>query len=134
MSPRARAILWFLALFCLAYDLHLWGGVRDTPRLGIYIMHDAPYESPLAASYLVLGSRMNSVTGITESGKKFAAEQFPEYTANPDQLQHLALPRMLAAQPFRARTAYYGFPLLLVLSFIAHFKRQRRIRSFGVRD
>jgi hypothetical protein len=58
----------------------------------------------------------------------------PELVAHPERLEYLAVDQVLDAQGAFNRLAYRGAPLLLVLSLLAHWLRQKRIRSFGMKD
>ena len=126
--------MWLLTALLWGYDCYLWGGLRDTPVVGQRLMADARTGSPLAATYMFLGSQLNGLIGQTDEARAFAARKFPRLVQQPEQLRYLATAQFLSAQRGLARLFYTLAPVLLVLSFAAHFLRQKRIRSFGARD
>ena len=129
MGLKIRLLFWLLTLVCFGYDFYLWGGLKDTPGVGKELMKEAPFQSPLAATYMVIGEKINGTIGQTEEAKAYVARTFPELIAHPN--QYLVVNRFLAAQPPWGSAAYYLAPILLVLSFIAHAMRQKTIRSLG---
>lgn len=131
MGARIRLVFWLLTVICFGYNFYLWGGLEATPVIGRQLMNEAPFQSPLAASYMFLGRKINKTIGQREEAVAFAARRFPELVANPEKVQNLAVPRFLAAQSTPGRLAYYGAPILLVLSLVLHARRQKPIRSFG---
>ena len=133
MTPRIRACLWLLTAWLWGYDCYLWGGLRDTPEIGSRLVKEARFESPLAAGYMFLGHHINGAIGQTEAASRYAARKFPTLVLQPEQLDHLAVARTKAAQHAFGDLSYHGAPILLVLSFIAHFARRKQIRSFGTR-
>ena len=133
MGTRVRAIFWVLTAICFSYDLYLWGGLKATPRVGVLLMREARVTAPLAATYMALGEKMNSVLRLTDNAKKFAERHFPQIVAQPEQLESLAVTRVLAAQRGWGSFCYRMFPVLLVLSLLLHWWRQKPIRSFGTK-
>jgi hypothetical protein len=131
MGVRVRAFLWLLTAIFFAYDVYVWGGLEATPVIGKELMREAPFQSPLAATYMFLGRKINGTLGTREKSQAFAAKRFPELVAHPENARNLAVYRFLQAQSFSGTLMYYGFPVLLVLSFVAHAMRQKRIHSFG---
>lgn len=131
MGAKIRLVFWLLTAICFGYNFYLWGGLEATPQVGKQLMRDAPFSSPLAATYMFLGRKINGTIGRVDEAREFAARRFPELVANPELVQNLAVPRFLAAQSLAGRLAYYGAPLLLLLSFVLHVRRQKPIRSLG---
>jgi hypothetical protein len=80
---------------------------------------------------MLVGTHMNKLIGRTEEASRYASRKFPALVLKPEQLDYLAVARTKAAQGVLLSTSYHGAPLLLVLSFLAHFVRQKQIRSFG---
>ena len=134
MGMKLRALLWVLTALCFGYDFYLWGGLRTTPRIGAQLMEEAPFGSPLAATYMFIGNKVNGTIGKREEAVAFAARKFPELVADPKQVEHLAVRRFLAAQDSLGTACYYLAPILLVLSIVLHVMRQKRLRSFGGQD
>jgi hypothetical protein len=134
MRPRTRAILWVLTALLFAYNFYVWGGLRDLPEIGPRLGKYARFESPLAAGYMFVGTRLNKATGQTEAASRYAARKFPLLVLQPERLDYLAVERTKAAQHAFGSLCYNLAPLLLVLSLVAHFFRRKQIRSFGTRD
>ena len=62
------------------------------------------------------------------------AQRYSEEVAVIDGPAETVVLRFLSAQSGMDRVAYYGAPLLLVLSLVLHTRRQKAIRSFGARN
>ena len=133
MGAKVRAFLWLLTAVCFAYNLYLWGGLKATPQVGKLLMNEAPYQNPLAATYMFLGARINGTLGRTDKARAFAARKFPELVSHPEQLQYLAVTQFRRAQDWWGSFCYSFGPILLVLSLVLHWRRQRPIRSFGTK-
>ena len=54
-----RLFIWLLCAVCFGYDFYQWGGIKDTPLVGNELMKDAPKESFMAVTYMVVGSKAN---------------------------------------------------------------------------
>jgi hypothetical protein len=94
-------------------------------------MKEARYESPVAATYMFLGSTALRPVGLSPGAQAFAARRFPYLIDHPEELEHLAVARVRSAQGLFGSLYYNLAPILLVLSLIAHWRRQKPIRSFG---
>ena len=128
---KLRAVCWLLTGIFFVYDLYAWGGLALTPKIGEQVRHDAGLHAPIAATYLGLGSIAVEKLGRTESARRFAAEKFPNMpTAGQTDRRH-ALSEALTAQTSFGALAYYGAPLLGLLSLMLHMTRQKPLRSFG---
>ena len=134
MRPRTRAILWVLTALMFAYNFYVWGGLRDHPDIGPRLGKYARFESPLAAGYMFVGTRLNSAIGQTEAASHYAGRKFPLLVLQPERLEYLAVERTKAAQGGLGSLCYNLAPVLLVLSLLAHFFRPKPIRSFGTRN
>jgi hypothetical protein len=131
MGPKIRLYMWLFCALCWGYDLYLWGGLRETPKIGDQLMKEARYESPVAATYMFLGSTALRPVGLSPGAQAFAARRFPYLIDHPEELEHLAVARVRSAQGLFGSLYYNLAPILLVLSVIAHWRRQKPIRSFG---
>lgn len=131
MEKLVRAMFWLLTAWCFAYDLYLWGGLAVTPRIGIELRDQASLQSPLAATYLLLGRVAVDAAGRSAQAMAFAAERFPEQVADLESSRQMILTRFLSAQKAAGILAYYGAPSLLLLSLFLHARRPKQIRSFG---
>ena len=131
MEKFARSMFWFLTAGLFAYDLYLWGGLAVTPRIGNELRDQASVQSPLAATYLFLGRVVVDAAGRSSQAMAYAAERFPEQVADREGSRQMILTRFLSAQKATGTLAYYGAPLLLLLSLFLHARRPKQIRSFG---
>ena len=129
-----RIFFWLMTAVCFGYTFYLWGGIRDTPHIGNQLMKDAPKESFLATTYMVIGSKANGTTGQTSNAVAHVAKKFPKLIASePAQLATLQVDDFKAAQGTWASFAYAGGPLLLVLSLVLHWMREKKVRTFGMK-
>lgn len=131
MGKVVRPILWLLAAVALAYDIFLWGGLSMTPVIGPRLREQASMETPIAALYLGMGRQSVIAAGKVPEAVAFAERQFPGDVLDTDSARQSIVPRFLAAQSTVSRLAYYGAPVLLVLSLVLHLLRQKPIRSLG---
>lgn len=131
MGKYIRTLFWLLTGLFFAYDLYLWGGLAITPTIGKQLREQASLQSPIAASYLFLGRHAVDAVGQSDEARDFAARRFPALVADGEVSRRMILTRFLAAQSATGSLAYYGAPLLLLLSMALHARRQKPIRSFG---
>lgn len=134
MGSKVRGVLWVLAFWLLALDLYTWGGLALTPTIGKQLRQQASLQSPIAATYLFLGRHAVHSAGLDDRARARAADRFPLQVADTSGAPETVLLRFLSAQSGSDRFAYYGSPILFVLSLVLHARRQKPIRSFGVRD
>ena len=90
-------------------------------------------SAPIAASYLFLGRQLVAGMGQSTAAREFAARRFPALVADTESRPETVLTRFLSAQGAISRLAYYGAPLLLLLSLTLQAMRPKPIRSFGGR-
>jgi len=133
MEKAFRMVLWGLTGLFFAYDIYLWGGLAVTPTIGKQLREQASLQSPLAATYLFLGRHAVDAAGLSGRAADFAASKFPEQIADLESAPQLILARFLSAQSASGSLAYYGAPILLLLSMVLHVRRPRQIRSFGTK-
>lgn len=133
MEKAIRGFVWMLTGLCFAYDLFLWGGLAITPTVGKQLREQASLRSPLAATYLFLGRQAVDAGGLSNQAADFAASKFKAQIADQQSVPQLIVDRFLSAQSANGTFAYYGAPLLLVLSMVLHAKRTRQVRSFGTK-
>ena len=133
-GARLRAACWLLAGLFFAYDLFAWGGLALVPKLGDQLRHDADLHSPLAATYLAAGRFVVSRAGLEAKASRFSESRFPGMPTPGETDQRHALSEALTAQNSFGALAYYGAPLLGLLSLALHVGRPKPIRSFGRRD
>jgi hypothetical protein len=120
-----------LTLLVLAQNLFLWGGVAVTPRVGDRIMDQALLQSPIAATYLILGKQTVVPLGIDASARDYAAGRFSSVYPAVALDEHTALDQVLSAQSALLRSAYWAGPFLLLLSIVLQVIKPKPIKSFG---
>ena len=133
MGKFIRAFFWTTAAVAFAYDLYLWGGLAMTPGVGPRLREQASLQTPIAATYLLIGGKSVSSMGRTPQAVDFAAREFPELVKDLDSSRQSIVDRFLSAQSSLGTAAYYGAPVLLVLSLVLHLLRQKQVRSFGTK-
>lgn len=134
MGKWVRGAVWLVTAWMLFQNLYLWGGLAITPGIGKQLREQASVQSPLVATYAFLGRHLLAATGLEDRAVAHAAERFPRQVADTESPPQTLVPRFLAAQSAGEALDHYGAPLLLVLSLVLHARRQKPIRSFGVRD
>lgn len=129
MYKRITAFSWLLTVLFLGYNLFYWGGLAVTPGLGDALSFKAPRENILIGLYLSAGRQTVVLGGMPDSARRFAAgrlgDQLPGLVAQP------SIEGALLAQDWIGRAAFYGAPLLLVLSIVLSYFRPKPIRSLG---
>ena len=133
-GAKIRALCWLLAGALFAYDFAVWGGLASMPKLGDELRQDASLHSPLAATYLAVGGFIVEKAGQENGARAFAERHFRNLPAPEDTDRRHALVDVLAAQKSFGSFAYYGAPLLGLLSLVLHVSRPKPIRSFGRRN
>jgi hypothetical protein len=131
MGKFIRAFFWLLMALAFGYDLYLWGGLALTPGVGPRLREQASLQTPIAATYLFIGRKSVTSTGNSAGAVDYAARQFPGLVKDLDSSRQSIVDRFLSAQSARGTAAYYGAPILLVLSLVLHLLRQKQVRSFG---
>jgi hypothetical protein len=134
MGKWIRGAAWLVTAWMLAQNLFLWGGLALTPGIGKQLREQANVQSPLVATYAFLGRQLLGVVGQEDRAIAHVAERFPDQVADTDSPPQTVVPRFLAAQSAGEVLDHYGAPFMLVLSLVLHARRQKPIRSFGVRD
>jgi hypothetical protein len=133
MGKTVRGLFWILTGWFFAYDIYLWGGLAITPTIGQQLRERASVQSPIAATYLFVGRKAVDAAGLSDRAVRYAASEFPKEIADTQSPPQLIVARFLSAQSASGRLAYYGAPILLVLSMLLHVRRQKPIRSFGTK-
>lgn len=131
MRKKFLPLCWLVAVLLWAHNLYLWGGVAVTPQVGDRIVDQSMLQSPLAATYLILGKQTVVPIGQSDSARDYAAERFSSVYPDIATDQHTALDRLLAAQSALFRLAYWAAPILLLLSIVLQLRKPKPIRSFG---
>lgn len=133
MGKFVRALFWLSTVLAFGYNFYLWGGLALTPGVGPRLREQASLQTPIAATYLFIGQKSVSFTGKTVDAVELAAREFPELVKDLESSRQSIVDRFLSAQSPLGTVAYYGAPILLVLSLALHLMRQKQIRSFGTK-
>jgi hypothetical protein len=125
-----RIFFWLMCAVCFFSNFYVWGGIKDTPHVGDELMRSAPKESFLAATYMVVGSKVNGTLGQTRSAVDSVARKFPDLVNTVD-FKTLTVDKFKDAQDPWGRFCYTGAPLLVLLSLVLHWTRQKQVASLG---
>ena len=135
MGKWVRGVVWLLAFWMLAKDLWLWGGLGLSPVVGRQLSEQARMQSPLVATYLFLGKQLLPAAQLEDRAIAATARRFSRELADAvDAPPQTVVTRFVSAQSAGERLDHVGAPLLLLLSLVLHARRQKPIRSLGVRD
>jgi len=126
-----RPALWLFTAYLFWHDFYLWGGLRNLRGVGNNLVKEAKFETPLASGYMFVGGQLVGLLGMNEKAQEYAARYVPEFIEHPEKLEYMAVAQVLDAQGAWNRFCYRFAPIGLVLSFVAHWLRQKQIRSFG---
>jgi hypothetical protein len=129
-----------LVLFALSllYDLVVWGALPLVPEVGEDIVASANREAPLAATYILLGSPLDSAFPSLQAfgeARLTAAlsEGFPRIKADSTVAIDLIFNTTWNAQHSWLKMVYWMPPLMLVLAAIFWWRRPRKVATFGRR-
>jgi hypothetical protein len=122
---------WLLCAVCFGFNFYIWGGINDTPHVGTELMKSAPRESFLAVTYMVVGSKANGTLGQTRKAVDAVARKFPDLVNDKVDYAALTVDQFKDAQDAWGKFCYSGAPLLVVLSFVLHWLRQKQVASLG---
>jgi hypothetical protein len=133
MKRRLHLIAAALFVLSLAYDFYLWGGLARVPGLGPIMLQAAQREVSLAGVYLPVGLAIVDATGLADAAAASAADSFStaqaRVLANPD----AAMDAILEGMPPDAAAAYYGAPILLLVSAVLWWRRPRVVHTMRSR-
>jgi len=134
MGKWLRAVVWAVSFWMLAQAIFLWGGLALTPVIGKQLREQAKLQSPLVATYLFLGRVALPPLGLDDRAVAHVAQRFDRQIADTESPPETVVARFVAAQSAGERLDHVGAPLMLLLSLVLHARRQKPIRSFGVRE
>jgi len=126
-----RIFFWLLCAVCFFTNFYVWGGIKDTPHVGTELMKSAPKESFLAATYLVVGSKVNGTLGQSRNAVDYVARSFPDLVNDKVDYATLTVDKFKNAQDAWGKACYMGGPLLVLLSLVLHWTRQKQVASLG---
>jgi hypothetical protein len=133
---KTRLHVFALILFALIflYDIVVWGGVYALPDVGAGIADSARREAPLAATYIAIGHALDSAApGLESYGSARLAdalsEGFERIRADPTVAMDLIFGSSWNASHSWLKTAYWGAPILLVLTLILWVRRPKQLHA-----
>lgn len=118
------AVLFALTLF---YDLFLWGGLARTPALGYLVTQGTQREVSLAGIYVPLGRMLVDNTGMARAAGEFAQARFASLEARLLANPAAAMDTLISNLPSNVRVAYYGAPILLLVTAFLWWRRPRGV-------
>ena len=127
-----RLALWLFTLVLFGYNFYIWGGAYQIDHVGKLLLKDAK-QSPVLVTYMVVGDKIDGTLGKRAQAKAAAEKEFESALARPDLLEFSASTRMKGAQSGFGAFAYWFAWVMLVLSGVAHFLREKQVKSLGAR-
>lgn len=133
MKNRLHVIALILFVVCFLYDIVVWGGVQGLPDVGPAIADSAQREAPLAATYIALGSAVDSALpslGAFGSARLVDAfaDGFERIRADPTVAMDLIFSSTWNASHSWIKLMYWATPILLLLSLILWVRRPKQVR------
>lgn len=133
MRKRLLPLLWTLMLLSLAANLHLWGGLAVTPRIGNRLVEQSSLQEPLATTYLLLGRFAVESLGIERGAREHAARRFSPIYRDLKFDDRTMPRRVLAAQSGLDSLCYHASPWLLLLCLALHLLASPFVKTFASR-
>ncbi|SRR5579885_907970 len=130
MRFRFYALFGMLFLFCLIVDVLTFGGLAHEGAVGAAFAQSARAESPLAHTYVVLGSPLaGAIPAVNAAGQSIANAAFGDAYEPMQDTPEAASDLLFSASigPLRAllMLCYWGAPVLLLLTIVAWVFRTR---------
>ncbi len=132
MRRRLHVIAMVVFLLVLGFDLVVWGGVPSIPDVGAKIERSAHAEAPLAATYLFIGGLIaDALPSVGHWGAATMTEALgpllPRIAEEPAVAMDLILNTSQGRLHGWIRTAYWGAPVLLVITALLWWRRPKKI-------
>lgn len=136
MKRHLHLIALGLFVLCLLYNVVVWGALPQLPEVGLAIVDSAHREAPLATAYIELGRGIDgAVAALQAFGERRLSaglgDGFARIHDDPTVAMDLILNTTWNFQHRWIKTAYWGAPLLLLLTIVLWLRRPRQVRSFG---
>jgi hypothetical protein len=134
MKARLHVFALVLFVFCLLYDLVVWGSVRLLPEVGSAIADSAHREAPLATAYIVVGGVLDgmlpSLGSFGESVLSAAwGEGFARIREDPGVAMDLIFSSRWNVAHGWLKTMYWATPVLLVVTLILWLRKPKPVRT-----
>lgn len=133
MKNRLHLIALVLFALSFLYDIVVWGGVQALPDVGPAIADSARREAPLAATYIAIGSIVDSaMPSLGAFGSARLAEAFGDgferIRADPTVAMDLIFSSTWNASHGWIKLMYWATPILLLLALILWVRRPKQVR------
>jgi hypothetical protein len=138
MKRHLHVIVLVLFALSLLYDIVVWGALPLVPEVGEDIVASANREAPLAATYILLGSPIDSAFAPLQAFGEVRltaalSEGFPRIKADSTVAIDLIFNTTWNAGHNWLKTVYWMPPMLLLLGAILWWRRPRKVTTFGRR-
>lgn len=135
MKGKMHIVSGIAFLLVLFFNLMVWGGVKDIPRVGTQIRTLAQTQAPLVITYMFLGEQLDrAVPALGKFGTDYATQSFDPV------LQRIADdPNMAVEALFESHAAstirlmFWLAPILLGVFLLFWWRRPRKISLMGGR-
>lgn len=132
MKRRLHLIALGLFVVVLLADLVMWGAVPTLPDVGVAIERSARNEALLASTYIALGSRLDAwVPMLGNAGAAMMTSAispaFERIGEDPSVAMDLILNSSYSRAHFWLKFAYWGAPILLVLSLVLWVRKPKQV-------
>jgi hypothetical protein len=134
MKSSLHVIALVLFAICFLYDLVVWGAVSQLPDVGTGISDSARREAPLATTYIMLGSVIDSaVPSLGRFGSDRLTDAFSEgferIRADPTVAMDLIFGTTWNGAHSWVKSMYWAAPILFVVTAILWLRKPRQVRT-----
>jgi hypothetical protein len=134
MKVRLYPFALVLFVFCLFYDLVVWGSVRLLPEVGSAIADSALREAPLATTYIAIGGVLD---GLVPTLGSFGAsvletawgDGFARIRENPGVAMDLVFRNRWNVAHGWLTMMYWAAPILLVLTLVLWLRKPKAVQT-----
>jgi len=134
MKSQLHVIAMVLFAICFLYDIVVWGGVPALPKVGGHIADSARREAPIAATYIAIGSPLDSAVPslgdyayavLTEG----LSEGFDRIREDPTVAMDLIFSTTWNPTHRWIKAMYWGAPVMLLVTTILWFRRPKAVHA-----
>jgi hypothetical protein len=134
MKVRPYLLALVLFVFCLLYDLIVWGSVPLLPDVGSAIADSARREAPLATTYIALGGVLdNTVPVLGSVGASILetawSEGFARIREDPGVAMDLVFGNRWNFSHGWLKAMYWAAPILLAITAILWLRKPKPVRT-----
>lgn len=136
MKGKLHIVTGIAFLLVMFYNLVVWGGVKDLPKVGPKIRETAQTQAPLVITYMFLGEQLDrAVPALGDFGRDYAAQAFESAVPRIEEDSNMAVVALFEGLGnSRGGTVHLMFwlgPILLVLFLIFWWRRPRKVSLMG---